>query len=147
MAAEDPNHTNPYMFTGRRFDVEIGLYYYRARYYDPFTGRFLQTDPIGYGDGMNWYRYCGNNPLNSVDPSGSCSMGTILLAKMLSFAKILEDMNDSEFRKFVGLINECNDMNELIARLERYSDMNDMNYPVSELHSAPAILVPHNICF
>jgi len=62
---------NPYMFTGRRFDLETGLYYYRARYYDPDTGRFLQTDPIGYGDGINWYNYCGNNPLNFTDPSGS----------------------------------------------------------------------------
>ena len=71
VAAEDPNHTNPYMFTGRRFDIEIGLYYYRARYYDPFTGRFLQTDPIGYGDGMNMYAYGGNNPLDCTDPSGT----------------------------------------------------------------------------
>jgi len=65
VAAEDPNHPNPYMFTGRRFDVETGLYYYRARYYNPYIGRFLQTDPVGYGDG-----YCGNNPVGMVDPSG-----------------------------------------------------------------------------
>ena len=39
---------NPYMFTGRRFDPETALYYYRARYYAPDIGRFLQTDPIGY---------------------------------------------------------------------------------------------------
>ena len=45
VAAEDPNHTNPYMFTGRRFDFETGLYYYRARYYNPYIGRFLWHDP------------------------------------------------------------------------------------------------------
>jgi len=65
VAASDPNHTNPFLFTGRRFDIETGLYYYRARYYNPYIGRFLQTDPVGYG-----YIYCGNNPLAYIDPSG-----------------------------------------------------------------------------
>jgi RHS repeat-associated protein len=59
------------MFTGRQFDVETGLYYYRARYYNPYIGRFLQTDPVGYGAGMNLYRYCSNNPVGASDPSGS----------------------------------------------------------------------------
>jgi len=58
------------MFTGREFDKDTGLYYYRARYYNPEIGRFLQTDPIGYGDGMNMYRYCGNNPISFLDPWG-----------------------------------------------------------------------------
>jgi RHS repeat-associated protein len=62
VVAEDPNHPNPYMFTGRRFDYETGLYYYRARYYNPYIGRFLQTDPIGYKNGINWHAYRGNNP-------------------------------------------------------------------------------------
>ena len=62
------------MFTGRRFDIETGLYYYRARYYNPHIGRFMQTDPVGYNVGTNLYAYCGNNPLGRVDPFGLASI-------------------------------------------------------------------------
>jgi RHS repeat-associated protein len=61
---------NPYMFTARRADDETALYYYRARYYAFDIGRFLQTDPIGYYDGLNMYSYCGNNPVSWNDPLG-----------------------------------------------------------------------------
>ncbi len=61
---------NPFLFTGREYDYETGLYYYRARYYNPEIGRFLQTDPVGYDAGMNLYGYCSNNPLNYSDPTG-----------------------------------------------------------------------------
>jgi RHS repeat-associated protein len=74
VAASDANIPNRFMFTGREFDSDTGLYYYRARYYNPEIGRFLQTDPIGYGDGMNWYRYGCNSPLGVSDPFGLSSV-------------------------------------------------------------------------
>ncbi len=47
----------PYGFTDREYDAESGLYYYRARHYDPATGRFLQEDPPGFAAGdLNLYR-------------------------------------------------------------------------------------------
>ncbi len=63
---------NPYLFTGRAFDAETGLYYFRSRYYAPGLGRFLQVDPIGYLGGLNLYGYVENNPLNWLDPFGWC---------------------------------------------------------------------------
>ena len=61
---------NPYCYTGREFD-DVDLYYYRFRYYDPTTKRFLSLDPIGFESGdYNHYRYVFSSPVNYTDPSG-----------------------------------------------------------------------------
>ncbi|MFH0803311.1 MAG: RHS repeat-associated core domain-containing protein [bacterium] len=66
-----PNTTyNPYRYTGQQTDFSGSLVYLRARYYDPQVGRFISQDPIGFSGGMNFYAYCGGNPVKWVDPWG-----------------------------------------------------------------------------
>lgn len=71
-----PMLDNFYAFTGREYDKESGLYYYRARYLDCETGRFVQSDPHPgvMSDPMSFnskYNYVSNNPLIHTDPSGN----------------------------------------------------------------------------
>jgi RHS repeat-associated protein len=65
----------PFTFTGRDLDTESGLYFYRARYYDPITGRFLSEDPIGFSAGdVNHYAYALSSPVNLRDPGGALTL-------------------------------------------------------------------------
>jgi RHS repeat-associated protein len=59
-----------YRWTGRELDAETGLYFFRARYYDPGVSRFTQEDPIGFAGGLNLYGYGDGNPTNGRDPDG-----------------------------------------------------------------------------
>jgi RHS repeat-associated protein len=71
------SNTGRFQYTGQAWLPELSLYYYKARLYSPTLGRFLQTDPIGYGSGMNMYAYVGGDPVNASDPSGTlCETGT-----------------------------------------------------------------------
>ena len=64
----DEADKNPFRYTGEYFDKETDNIYLRNRYYSPNIGRFITEDPIW--DGLNWYAYCGNNPVMFVDPWG-----------------------------------------------------------------------------
>ncbi len=66
--------SNPFRYCGEYYDNETGFIYLRNRYYDPSIGRFTTEDPVKDGD--NWYAYCGNNPVNRIDPNG-CTDGQI----------------------------------------------------------------------
>lgn len=66
--AETTKIHNPFRYAGEYFDEETGFIYLRNRYYDTKSSRFVSEDPIR--DGLNWYAYCGGNPITFVDPSG-----------------------------------------------------------------------------
>jgi RHS repeat-associated protein len=76
-----PNH---YLFTGEQFDSDLGVYYLRARYHNPNTGRFWSMDGFeGYGSdpsSLHKYTYCGNSPVNACDPSGHATIPELSIA-------------------------------------------------------------------
>ena len=67
--AETERIYNPFRYCGEYADSETGMIYLRNRYYDPSVGRFITEDPAE--DGLNWYVYCGGNPIMYVDPWGN----------------------------------------------------------------------------
>ena len=72
LSQSNPSISFRYGYTGRERDLESGLDFYRARYYDSNVGRFISVDPMGFGAGdTNLYRYVGNNATNYTDPSGN----------------------------------------------------------------------------
>lgn len=62
--------TNGYSFTGREFDLETGLHFFRSRYADTVRGRFLSEDSAGFSADTNWYRYVASRPTAWTDPFG-----------------------------------------------------------------------------
>jgi RHS repeat-associated protein len=77
-------------YTGQTWLPEVGLNYYKARMYSPTLGRFMQTDPVGYVDGINWYAYVGGDPVNGTDPDGQFKvfkfLGKVVKRVALNFA-------------------------------------------------------------
>ena len=72
----DGSYDGQFTYTGRDWDADAELYYYRARWYDPLAQRFVNEDSLGFYPGdANLSRYTGNSPINFVDPSGNFQLG------------------------------------------------------------------------
>ena len=74
---------NPFRYRGYYYDTDLGLYYLQSRYYDAKICRFINADGyVSTGQGLtgnNMFAYCGNNPVNRVDPTGESSIGIFFL--------------------------------------------------------------------
>ena len=106
-----------FRFCGEYTDPETGFVYLRNRYYNPSTGRFITEDPVQ--DGMNWYSYCGGNPVMRVDPFGLApedhqEFGEGAVTKKLDELGVMWTNSDSDIER-----SRLHEYAELIRGLER----------------------------
>jgi RHS repeat-associated protein len=99
LSESSPSSGDRFKFTRREWDSEIGLYYYRSRYYSPTDGRFISEDPLSSAAGdLNLFRYVRNQPVNLLDPLGLDAITFNLVSprrvlKRKNFFTVTADMN------------------------------------------------------
>ncbi|MBZ5723347.1 MAG: RHS repeat-associated core domain-containing protein, partial [Acidobacteriia bacterium] len=123
--------TNPIRYTGREFDSETGVYYYRFRYFDQNIGRFLSEDPAVFrGRDVNLYRYVRNHPTDFIDPGGLMTIDPNFrpdclpsLERALNILRRLPKKCDCAFRK-IGTHRSVADLAQ-DPRITIHSEQND----------------------
>ncbi|MCP4913321.1 MAG: hypothetical protein GY909_09385 [Oligoflexia bacterium] len=118
-SVEDQPIKNIYGYTSRELDSESDLYYYRARYYNPSSGRFVSEDPIGFESRTaNFYKYGANQPINNVDFSGE-GPWSFALCTYAVFVDLIADLAALEVldRQVDEYKEQINDLNQDIQKI------------------------------
>jgi RHS repeat-associated protein len=105
LVASSGTLVNDFRYSGREFDNETNLYYYRVRYYDPSGGRFISEDPIKFKGGMNFYGYVQNDPVNLLDLFGMCPCPKSGKAPLPTFFEILGAESPNWMDNFMNLLD------------------------------------------
>ena len=137
---------NRFLFQGREYDYTTQLYHFRARWYDPETGRWLSNDPIGISGGLNLYAFCSNDPVNFVDPIGLATTRiyvigrpepiTIVNPELEELRQIINNLQNSSINyiEFIGHSNlgliYVNEQQDAIVLQANQVDFSDMSSPV-----------------
>lgn len=118
-----------YAFTGREWDPETELYFFRSRYYSPEVGRFISEDPAGLVGGLNRYAYVGNNAINRIDPDGRSIVDCLKAIAELIGATQIVDLRVAEIIAHGGrpdpghvkaLQQAVNRVNNAMAKVRKY---------------------------
>ena len=111
LTASSGTLANPFQYIAREFDSETGLYYFRARYYDPATGRFVSEDPTEFADGLNLYRYVRDNPILYSDPTGLTTYRGFTAADQAQLEAAVQKVKDK--------LNSCSSASPSCAGAEK----------------------------
>jgi len=130
--------TNPLQYTGRDFDQETGLGYYRTRYYNYSAGRFISEDPARFTGGSNFYPYVGNSPVRLADPYGLAPVDPADIALLLNLFPGAQYANGS-----MSIPLPCDQVRKILEQNNSYSSDNWPSIP-TPVPGYPGLSIPGN---